>query len=211
MLTSLDTDCFSFARSETLLNLYLDSDFRKLYICLYKPIDLGSSCGLLIIRYSNSLTFSKEELFSHPRLNKSLLIAIIVSLVYAVTTMLFNHKGLWINNKASVLLVIIKFFIVGFVEEMVFRGWGYNALTKVTTDKKAIYLSNACVILLHWPAYFIKFFRFGTFDLSGLLLQSLSALIWGISFCWLMKKGKTLWNSIIAHTVYDILLVLLVG
>ncbi len=36
----------------------------------------------------------------------------------------------------------MKYVIVGFVEETVFRGWGYNALTKVTTDKNAVILST---------------------------------------------------------------------
>lgn len=29
--------------------------------------------------------------------------------------------------------------------------------------------------------------------------------------CWLFKKSKTLWNPILAHTIYDLTYVFLVG
>ncbi len=57
----------------------------------------------------------------------------------------------------------------------------------------------------------IKLLRFGTFDFVGIIGQSSSALILGIVFCWLLKKGKTIWNPIIVHAIYDLMYVLLVG
>lgn len=64
--------------------------------------------------------------------------------------MLANHQGIWFNNNEITLpLEIIKLAAVGFVEETVFRGWGYNALAKVTSNKKAVILSTAFFILLH--------------------------------------------------------------
>lgn len=166
---------------------------------------------LLIIRHSNSLYFSKRELFSRPHFDKPLMIVLIVSSVYVIIMMLFSHKNFWLNGKVNPPLEFIKLIVVGCVEETVFRGWGYNALAKVTSDSKAIIISTAFFIMLHWPAYFIKLYRFGTFDFSGIIGQSFAALAWGIICCWLIKKGKTLWNPVIAHAVYDIMYVLLVG
>lgn len=166
---------------------------------------------LLIIRYSNSLCFSKRELFSRPCFNKSLMIVVIVSSASVVVTMLFYHKGFWFNSKINLPLDMIKFVIVGCVEETVFRGWGYNSLTKVTSDRKAMIISTVFFILVHWPAYFIRLYRFENFNFAGILSQSFSAAIWGFVCCWLMKKGKTLSNPIIAHTFYDIISILLVG
>jgi len=165
----------------------------------------------LIIRCSDSLNYNRKKLFSHPVLNKSFAIVLSVSFLVAFGTMLAKHKGFWINPEVNFPLEIIKFITVGFVEETVFRGWGYNALSKVTTDKKAIVLSTAFFVVLHWPAYFVRLYRFGKFDYSALLTQSISAAIWGCVCCWLLKRGKTLWNPIIAHAVYDVLSVLFVG
>ena len=125
--------------------------------------------------------------------------------------MLINHKGIWFNSENILGLVLVKYIVVGFVEETVFRGWGYNSLAKIVSHKKAAIISTVFFVLLHSPAYFIKLYRFGAFDFIGLIGQSSSALIWGLVFCWLLKSSKTLWNPILAHILYDLTYVLLVG
>ena len=138
-------------------------------------------------------------------------IVLSVSFLISFGIMFANHKGFWLNPEVNCPLEIIKFAAVGFVEEAVFRGWGYNALSKITTGKKAVFFSTVFFVLLHWPANFIRLYRFGILDDSALLTQSISAAIWGVVCCWLLKKGKTLWNPVIAHAVYDVLNVLFVG
>lgn len=171
----------------------------------------GLPAVYLVIRYSDSLCINKKDLFSLPRFNKSLIVVLIVSAIYVICVMLVNHKGFWLNKNINLPFEIMKYGIVGFVEETVFRGWGYNALTKVTTDKKAMILSTMFFVFVHWPAYFVKLYRFGIFDISGLFVQSLSAVVWGLIFCWLLKSGKTIWNPVIAHTFYDLASVLLIS
>ena len=165
---------------------------------------------LLIIRHSNELKIKKNELFSQPKFNKSLISAIIISSAYVVIMMLLNHKGLWFNNEIILWLTVIQYISVGFVEEVVFRGWGYNSLSNIMSHKKATLITTLLFILLHYPSYFIKLLRFGTFDFMGIIGQSSTALVFGIVFCWLLKKGKTIWNPIIVHIVYDLTYVLLV-
>jgi len=165
----------------------------------------------LIIKQNNKLKFKKNELFFRPIFNKSLILTIIISLVYIFIMMIINHKGFWFNSEIILWLVIIKYIIVGFVEEVVFRGWGYNSLANTLSHKKATIITTFLFILLHFPSYFIKLLRFGTFDYTGIISQSISAFIWGIVFCNLLKNGKTIWNPILAHTIYDLMYVLLVG
>ena len=190
---------------------YLHASYGSyIYACLSRLIWVMSAI-YLIIRYSDSLNLSMNKLFSHPVLNKSFIIVLSASFLLAFGIMLANHEGFWINSEVNFPLDIIKFVAVGFVEETVFRGWGYNALAKVTTGKKAIVFSTVFFVLLHWPAYFIRLYCFGIFDYTALLTQSISAAIWGGVCCWLLKKGQTLWNPMIAHAVYDVLIVLFVG
>ncbi|MBR1815089.1 MAG: CPBP family intramembrane metalloprotease [Lachnospiraceae bacterium] len=163
---------------------------------------------MLIVKYSNSLYMSRKQLFSAPRFNKLFIITILVSIVLVFFEMLIYHRGLWFNKEVNLSLEIIKLIVVGFVEETVFRGWGYNALAQIVSDRQAIIISTILFVLLHWPAYFIKFYRFGTFDFMGIALQSVSVLVWGVVFCMLLKKGKSLWNPIIVHAFYDIMVVL---
>jgi len=94
---------------------------------------------------------------------------------------------------------------------MVFRGWGYNALKRVSTDKVAFVISTGIFVILHCPAYFIGFALHGTFDWAGIISQIVAALIWGLVFCYLLKKSNTLLNPIIAHTFYDLLCLLIIG
>ena len=166
---------------------------------------------LLVTKYSENISIDKTRLFLYPKFDKTLVTVLILSMCYVIVSMFFVHKGVFFNDSEILELVIIKFMLVGFVEEMVFRGWGYNALVKNTTHIKATFITTILFVILHWPAYFVKFFRFGTFDFSGIIGQSTAALFWGIIFCWLLKKGKSIWNPIIAHVLYDLSYVLLVG
>ena len=165
----------------------------------------------LISRHNAFLIFRKNTLLSRLVWNRSLVIALAVSLLIPFAGMLVTHGGFWINASVSIPLEIAKIMMVGFVEEIVFRGWGYNALAASVTDQKAILYATVFFVLLHWPAYFVRYYRFGTMDVSSMLIQSFSAAVCGVWFCWLLKKGKNLWNPIIVHIVYDVFVTLLVG
>ncbi len=165
----------------------------------------------LIFRHSAVLHFNGRLAFSRPVWNKQLIIVLVVSLIISFAGMIVTHGGFWLNPSVVIPLEIIKIIMVGFVEETVFRGWGYNALSAIVTNKKAVIYSTVFFVLLHSPAYFVRFYRFGTMDYSTWLIQSFTAAIWSVVCCWLLKKSKTLWNPIIAHIVYDLFTVLLVG
>lgn len=166
---------------------------------------------LLIMKHNEKLAIHKHELYQKPKFDKSLMIVIIISLGYVAIGMLVNHKGFWFNGELCLAFVIVKYIIVGFVEETAFRGWGYNSLVSIVSHKKAAIISTVFFVLLHWPTYFIKLYKFGSFDFIGIIGQSSSALIWGFVCCWLLKKGKTLWNPIVAHILYDMAYVLFIG
>ena len=166
---------------------------------------------LLMIRYSDFLHFSKKELISPPKFDKTMIIALLVSLTYVIIAMFIAHKGAWFNREIDPLLEAGKCIVIGCVEEIVFRGWGYNASRNIASDRKAAVWSTILFVVLHWPARFIQLYRFGTFDYVTLLTQSFSALIWGMVFCRLLEKGKSIWDPIVVHSLYDLMCTLLVG
>lgn len=165
----------------------------------------------LIITNDRYLMLQRKELFSRPRSNCQLVVVLSVILLYCLISMLVVHRGFWMNREVPFWLTITKYFVVGCVEETVFRGWGYNALAKSLPDRKAVVISALLYVLLHWPAFFIKLFRFGTFDFAGILSQSIAASLCGIWACWLLKKSKTIWNPILAHFTYDFLFTMMIG
>ena len=58
--------------------------------------------------------------------------------IYVIVAMFVVHGGIWINPNEIIIGLVIKMVIVGLVEEIVYRGWGYNALKVHTTERKAI-------------------------------------------------------------------------
>lgn len=165
----------------------------------------------LISRHSASLSISRKALFSRPVWDRHLVIVLTVSLIVPLAGMIVTHGGFWLNPTVNIPLEIIRICLVGFVEETVYRGWGYNALSATVTNRKAVICSTVFFALLHWPAYFVRFYRFGAMDYSAWLMQSFTAAIWGVVCCLLLKKSKSIWNPIIAHTAYDVFTVLFVG
>jgi len=165
----------------------------------------------LIVTNDKCLLLHKKELFSRPRVNCQFVVVLLAIFLYSFISMIIVHKGFWINREVSFWLTAVRYFIVGCVEEIVLRGWGYNTLAKTLPNRKAVAISTLLFVLLHWSAFFIKLLRFGTFDYVGILVQSFSTSLWGILTCWLLKKSRTLWNPIFAQFVYDFLLTILIG
>ena len=104
---------------------------------------------LLIGIKDDYLALPKKELLSRPQFNRQFVSVLSIILLYSLISMFIIHKGLWINQDVPFLLTVIKYFITGCVEEVVFRGWGYNALTKVLSNRKSATISTLMFVLLH--------------------------------------------------------------
>ena len=166
---------------------------------------------VLIVRFPQNLAINPKEMIRTVPHSKLFYLTISISLVYCCICMLVIHDGFWINAQESIMMLAIKFFVVGIVEEVVFRGWGYNALCSTYSQRKAVGTSTTLFVMLHWPAYIIRFLLTGSFNWSGILSQSAAALIWGIVCCSLLKKDRSIWSPILAHSFYDFVLTVFVG
>ena len=103
----------------------------------------------LILRHGSFLRLGRETLFSWPVFNRSFAIVLAVSVLFPLIEMFVVHGGFWLNPSVNLPLEIVKFILVGFVEETVFRGWGYNALSSLgetAADRKAVICSTAFFI-----------------------------------------------------------------
>ena len=105
----------------------------------------------LIVRNGAHLRFPKETLFSRPARDTFFILVLAASLLLPLGEMLVVHGGLWLGPSVVPPLEILKFVMVGFVEETVFRGWGYNALSAVATDRKATLYSTVFFVPLGSP------------------------------------------------------------
>jgi membrane protease YdiL (CAAX protease family) len=91
------------------------------------------------------------------------------------------------------------FVMVAFVEELAYRGWGLNALSGFISERKANLVSNIFFVLLHLPAYIIRFYRGGVFPAASIATQCLMVFVLGWLFGYLFTRGRSLWSPIIIH------------
>lgn len=160
---------------------------------------------VLIFRFNKNLFWSKKQLFSKPKAEPVFAAFIAVISIYVFISMMIKYKAFHVTEE-NLLPLTVKFITVGFCEETVFRGFGYNLMKKVCSDTVSLIISALMFVLLHWPAYFIKLILYGSFDLSGFIAQSISAFFCGILFAIMLKRSGTIWNPIIAHFYYDLML-----
>lgn len=157
---------------------------------------------ILIHKFDKNLFWGTKQLFSKPKSEPVFIVFMVLTTVYSFALMAINYHS-WHVTSENIFLLTVKFLIVGFGEETVFRGWGYNLLKKVHSNTVSLLLSSLMFVVLHWPAYFIRLFLYGQFDWTGFAAQSLSVFFCGLLFAVMLKRSGSLWNPVIAHFYYD--------
>lgn len=166
---------------------------------------------ILLKLYAKNIPTTWKQLFTNKLHMKSFIVAVTIILIYTVAAMFVNHGGFWVNPTFSFFKHFPTFVMVAFVEELVYRGWGLNALSAFVSERKANIISTIFFVLLHLPAYFIKFYLTGTFLIAAVAAQCVFVLILGLFFGYLYRKGKSLWSPIIVHFLADFLSVMIIG
>lgn len=165
----------------------------------------------LIRYYTRSLPVGFGELFTCRNLHwKSILLVFMIITVYMGTGMFALHSGFWINPEVRLIQELPKYIIVGFVEEIVYRGWGLNAFSAFMHEEKANLVSTIYFVLIHFPAYFIRWYLQGSFDFFALLGQAVFALVMGLLFGYVYRKNKSIIPPMLLHFWTDIISVLFV-
>lgn len=165
----------------------------------------------LIVKESSEDTISLKQIFGVCFHWKSFLPILTITTIYVLCAMFLDHGRWWINPSIIVSQVLCKFLIVGFVEELVYRGFGYNALSNYMNERKANIVSNLFFVALHLPAYFIHWYCDGVFSLAAMLAQSINAFVYGSIFGVVFRKSKSIWASAIVHFWYDFAFSVFVG
>lgn len=165
---------------------------------------------VLLRQYRAQLPTTAGQMF-RKRMNLKLLFFFLgISTVYAIIVMRITHGGFHLNPDFSLLRHTSFYLMVGFVEELVYRGWAMNAFSTFFSAKRSALYSTLFFILLHWPAYFIRFAITGSLAISLLVQQSLVVLVMGLIFSYIYHKEKSIWTPIIVHAYYDWIFELLV-
>lgn len=165
----------------------------------------------LIVKEKHRETIQPEQIFRFHFHWKSFLTVFVLSTTFVLGKMFFNHGGWWINPNIFFLQELSKYLIVGFVEELVYRGFGLNMLSNFSSGRTAIVVSSLFFAALHIPAYFIHWYCDGVFLLATLISQIITVFIFGLIFGVVFQKSKSIWPVAIIHFWYDFIHVLLIG
>jgi uncharacterized protein len=87
--------------------------------------------------------------------------------------------------------------LVGFVEEVPFRGFLLQKLQECFGFWKANLITALIFVLYHYPKLIYQ-------SSKGILMNSILILILGLIFGYTFKKSKSLWTVIIAHSLFDL-------
>ena len=98
---------------------------------------------------------------------------------------------------AVLLVILVNTLLVGFSEELMFRGAILQAFRHVTLIWPAVFLTSVAFGAIHSLNVFV------TGDLKGALVQSSAAFLSGIVFIALRLRTGSLWPPIIVHALWD--------
>lgn len=166
---------------------------------------------VLLKAYSEDIPVKPKELFKNKPDMKPFLITAAAIIAYHIAAMLIYHGGIWINPDMKLFETLSTFVMVAYAEEIVYRGWGMNALSAFVSERKANVISCVFFVILHLPAYVIRLFSGGTISAPAIMTQCAMVFVLGLLFGYLYNKGKSLWSPMAVHFLGDFLSVMMIG
>lgn len=159
-----------------------------------------------LIYYKNSIKTNLKEMFSLKFNYKWFLVTLLIVLVYMCTSSYFLNGRFYFNPEKMMFFDIILWLSLGLCQELVFRGWSFNAFKSVTSQRNAGILSSAFFSASHWFAHFFRFYS-GNFNLIEFINVTAFTFIFGLAMCFIIikTKDKSIISISILHAVWDFL------
>lgn len=134
-----------------------------------------------------------------------------------IILILYNSIGLF-GTKITIsafqfILFVIQMFLVGYCEEILFRGFLFNALHTLFGEHSLKGTRLAAIVggILFGMAHLSNAF-FEEISLAAALMQALTAGLLGILICAIyVRTGKCLWYVLALHSLNDFLSFILTG
>ncbi len=162
--------------------------------------------ALFFIYYRNSMKTNLKEVISFKFNYKWLLIILLICVAYISAYSYFTNGKIFSMIQKVGLYDVFFWFSLGLCQELVFRGWSFNAFKEVTSQRNAVILSSAFFSASHWFAHFFMIFN-GNFNLVSFTSVTIFTFVFGIVMCLIMikTKNKSIVPLVILHAVWDLL------
>lgn len=196
--------------------IYIINDLLQLNLAPWPNAILNGSIksviwalfGIFYIkRYDSELCMPSNTLFETRIEWKYFFMVLMPFLAVQFGSMFFKYNGFHIGESFHPSKLIGQFLIVGILEELVFRGWFFNALASLVNDTKANIIQSLLFMGIHFPSYIDH----GLFTFPRILSISVFLFAMGMIFGWVFRKSKSLWPPIILHMIWDLLAITING
>lgn len=165
--------------------------------------------GLFMIHHTKKDQFAIERPFQVNLKFKPLYITLAAIVIYMLASAFIQRHSIGIVATFKPTMLLQDFLVVGICEETVFRGYLLNRLRKIAdSEQSALIIQAVLFALIHLPKYLTTYPSLSVFTMLG---QLVTVAILGYLFGWLFLKSRSLWPGIIVHSVWDLLIVLLIG
>lgn len=123
--------------------------------------------------------------------------------LWYIPLILITTRNIWSGVRmndgiAETLLFVVKMLGVGFLEELIFRGFLFKAMSKDSV-KWAIVVSSITFGLGH----ILNLFNGSGMDLTENLFQIASAMVIGFLYVIIFHRGGSLWPCILSHGCFN--------
>jgi len=165
--------------------------------------------GLFMIHRTKKDQFAIERPFQVNLKFKPLYITLLAIVAYMLVTAFIQRHSVGIVATFKPTMLLQDFLVVGICEETVFRGYLMNRLRKlVPSEQTALIIQAILFALIHLPRYLTTYPALSPLTIIS---QLVTVALLGYLFGWLFLKSRSLWPGIIVHSVWDLLIVLLIG
>lgn len=140
----------------------------------------------------------REMFLTAPKWRRLLPMLLFVALYYV--GVMFNSYGrLYSKPGVHILTLILTFLIVGFQEELVFRGYFLNRLSVALTERRANLLSALFFLLIHVPGWLRR-----GMPAASMVETGAGVFLLGLFFGYAFRKDRCLWSAVLLHMVWDV-------
>lgn len=165
--------------------------------------------GLFMIHKTPRDQFTIAKPFHLNLTFKPMYLTLVVIVIYILATAYIQRRCIGIVATFKPTMLMQDFLIVGLCEETVFRGYLLNRLRKLmVSEQNALILQAILFALIHLPRYLTTY---PSLSLITILGQLVTVALLGYLFGWLFLRSRSLWPGIIVHSVWDLLIVMLIG
>lgn len=191
--------CVTFFATWGIFELYFKDSVKEVnpYLSLVVKFFVWTLPIILIVKY-----IFKHNILSYLQMNENVKEGLKVGVIVGLLVAAYHMARIIILQKVvcpsfdlySIISIVI---LIGFTEEVVFRGFILTELQKMTRFWAANLLSSVLFLMIHFP----KWFKEGVLMDPGIIGSFTYVICFGLLAGYVFRKTKSIWPCMIIHSV----------